>query len=208
MWSTPDGERILQGAERRLFREALSMVVDSVRDDNEGFWRFNVPPFDDLQPNQKLALLARIGTALLREDEPMPKPTAVLEAAVGAVYEAIRILVEMEIDQLPEWRESPSWRELVLAACRERGSEELLRCRLRGPRRVGGANRCPGGWRIVGRRLARQRKPLGCRSGGRPTVKAMLGIDEDYYVGAPPDPTDAEMEGVWAALRELTAGTL
>ena len=32
----------------------------------------------------------------------------------------------MEIDQPAEWRESPSWRELVLAVCRERRIENLL----------------------------------------------------------------------------------
>jgi hypothetical protein len=31
-----------------------------------------------------------------------------------------------------------------------------------------------------------------------------MGIDEDYYVVVPPDSTDEEMEGVWAALRKLT----
>lgn len=34
-------------------------------------------------------------------------------------------------------------------------------------------------------------------------VKELLGIDGDYYVAAPPDPTDDEMEGVWATLRGL-----
>ena len=61
MWWTPDGERILQGAEAGLFREALGTVVDMVRDDNEPLWQFGAPPFDDLQPNQKLAVLAQVG---------------------------------------------------------------------------------------------------------------------------------------------------
>jgi hypothetical protein len=39
-------------------------------------------------------------------------------------------------------------------------------------------------------------------------VKKLLGIDEDYYVAVPPDPTDEEMEGVWATLRGLTKGGL
>ena len=55
MWWTPDGKRILQGAEARLFREALAMIVDMVREDAWGFWQFDAPPFDKLQPNQKLA---------------------------------------------------------------------------------------------------------------------------------------------------------
>jgi len=44
MWQAPDGERILQGAEGRLFREALVVTVDMVRDDPEGLWQFGALP--------------------------------------------------------------------------------------------------------------------------------------------------------------------
>ena len=67
-----------------------------VRDDNESLWQLGALPFDNLQPNQKLAVLAQVGMALLCENEPMPKLTAVLEAAVGAIYDVIRVMVEME----------------------------------------------------------------------------------------------------------------
>ena len=35
-------------------------------------------------------------------------------------------------------------------------------------------------------------------------VKELLGIDENYYVIVPPDPTGREMEGINATLRVLT----
>ena len=35
-------------------------------------------------------------------------------------------------------------------------------------------------------------------------VKKMLGIDKDYYVDIPPDPSDQEIEGILAILHELT----
>ena len=73
-----------------------------VRDDDEGFWQFDASPFDGLRPNQKLAVLAQVGSALLHEEQPMPKLTAVLEAGVGAIYEAIHVMVEMEVDQPAE----------------------------------------------------------------------------------------------------------
>ena len=204
MWWTPDGERILQGAEAGLFREALGMVVDMVRDDNESLWQLGAPPFDHLQPNQKLAVLAQVGSALLCQDEPMPKLTAILESAVGAIYEAIRVMVEMEIDQPPEWRLSPTWRELVLAACRERGIDELL-----DPQSDDLDE-----WEVLVSSLAdsvlwdedwRDGESLldaDPKAGG--AVKKLLGIDDDYYVVAPPDPTDDEMEGIWATLRVMT----
>ena len=47
MWWTPNGERILQGAEAALFREALGVIADLVCDDDEDFgWKFGAPPFD------------------------------------------------------------------------------------------------------------------------------------------------------------------
>ena len=35
-------------------------------------------------------------------------------------------------------------------------------------------------------------------------VKRMFGIDEDYYVAVPSDPSAKEMERVWVTLRGLT----
>ncbi len=104
MWWTPDGERVLQGAEAGLFRAALATIVDMFREDEEGLWRFNAPPFDELHPAQKLALLAQVGSSLLREETPAPDLTAVTEATVGAIYEVIRLMVEWEIDQPAAWR--------------------------------------------------------------------------------------------------------
>jgi hypothetical protein len=64
MWWMPEGQRILQGAEAGLFREALGTIVHMARDDDEGLWQFDAPPFDGLRPNQKLAVLAQVGSAL------------------------------------------------------------------------------------------------------------------------------------------------
>ncbi len=204
IWWTPDGEWILQGAEGQLSREALGMIVDMVRDDNEGLWQFAAPPFDKLQPNRKLAVLAQVGTALLCKDQPMPQLTVVLEAAVGAVYEATRLLVEMEIDQPAEWRESPSWRKLVLAACWERGIEDLLDAQ----------SEDLDEWEVLVSSLAGEvlwdedwkdsESLLDADPKASWAVKELLGIDEDYYIAVPPDSTDEEMEGVWTTLLELT----
>lgn len=207
MWWTPDGERILKGAEARLLREGLAVLVDMVREDYEGHQEFGAPPFDKLQPNQKLAVLAEVGSALLHEDRPMPRLTAVREAAVGAVYEAIVIWVEMEIDQAGEGLASPTWRELILAACRERGIEELL----------DPASEEIGKWELLVSCLSDavlwdedwrdNESLLDADPKASRAVKKLLGIDEDYYVAVPPDPTEEEMEGIWAMLRELTRQT-
>jgi hypothetical protein len=205
MWWTPDGQRVLQGTEAGLFREALGTIVDMVRNDDEGLWQFDAPPFDGLRPNQKLAVLAQVGSALLCEEQPMPKLTAVLEAAVGAIYEAIRVMVEMEMDQPAEGCESPTWRESVVATCRERGIEEF----------IDPASEDLDGWEVLVSSLAdgvlwdedwKDATHLDADPKASRAVKTLLGIDEDYYVTVPPDPTDVEMEGVWATLVGLTQG--
>jgi hypothetical protein len=204
MWSTPDGERILQGAEAALFRESLGTLADIVRDDEEGFGDYGSPPFDALQSNQKLAVLAQIGTAPLRENQPAPKLCAVLEGAVGAVYENVRVMVELEIDQSSDGDESLTWREMVLAASQERGAEELLDV---------DADDLDG-WNVLIDSLAdgvlwdedwRDSESLldaDPKAGG--AVKELLGIDEDYYVALPPDPAEEEMEGILVTLRGLS----
>ncbi len=204
MWLTPDGERILQRADARLFREALGMTVDMVRDDTEGCWEFSAPPFDKLQPNQKLAVLAEVGSALLQENQPMPRLTAVREAAVGALYEAIMVIVEMEIDQSAEERTSPTWRELVLTACQEQGIDELLDPASEDIDEWGMLISCLTDAVLWDEDWRDSESLLDADPKASRAVKKLLGIDEGYYVAVPPDPTDEEMKCVWAKLRGLT----
>jgi hypothetical protein len=206
MWWTPGGERTLMGAEAALFREALGVLVDMVRDDNEGLTEFAAPPFDNLQPNQKLAVLAGVGIALLQAKQPMPRLTAVCEATVGAVYEVIMLMVEMEIDQPAEGCESQAWREMVLAACWEQGIEELPDADCEDI----------GEWEVLVDSLADavlwdedwkdNEALLDVDPKASRAVKNLLGIDDDYYVAVAPDPTDEEINGICVTLRGLTRG--
>jgi hypothetical protein len=125
MWWTPDGERVLRGREAALFREALGVLTDFVRDDDKGdLCQFRISAFDSLQRSQKLVVLAEVGAALLREEEPAPTLTAVREATVAMVYELVRDMVQLEIDDPQATGGRPTWRELVLGACRERRIED------------------------------------------------------------------------------------
>ena len=83
MYRTSEGERILLGAERRLFEESLAMMVDLLA---TGDCDFGVQVFDDLQRGQKLFALYRAARGLLQPDEPPPELTAFLEGAVASVY--------------------------------------------------------------------------------------------------------------------------
>ena len=83
MYRTSRGDRVLEGAERQLFVQALATLVDQFSDaDSE----FGIPPFDELQRNQKIAALHMVARGLLCPDQPPPPLTAVLEATVAAIY--------------------------------------------------------------------------------------------------------------------------
>ena len=191
-------------AEAALFRQSLAILVDMVRDDTEGVWRLGIAPFDNLQPNQKLVVLAQAGSALLCQTEPVPKLTAVFEAAVGAVFEVSRVMVEMEIDQSAEGRLSPTWREGVLAAARHRQIEEL----------VDSMSEDLDDWDVLIDSLMsevlwdedwRQTELyLDVPPDQGQAVKTLLGIDDDYFVAVSHDPSEKELHGILATLKRLT----
>ena len=205
MWWTPDGERVLHGREAALFRESLGVLTDFVHDDEQGdLCQFGISIFDDLQRSQKLAMLAEIGTALLREETPSPALTAVREATVAVVYEMIRDVVQLEIDDPQAAGGSPAWRELVLGACRDGqladdlpspDSEDrdewdfLIQCLA--DRILWDAD-----WNGEGAHL--DADPKTSRA-----MKKLFGIDKDYYVDVPPDPSDAELEEIISTLYAL-----
>jgi hypothetical protein len=65
MWHTPSGDRILTGSEAELFRACLASILSGLE---EGQWGDNLElgiTFDELTYEQKLAMLERVGSALL-----------------------------------------------------------------------------------------------------------------------------------------------
>ena len=63
MYNTPDGIRVLQGAERRLFVESLGMLVDMLTLDE---FSPDIPVLEDLTRNQRIATYHAVARALLR----------------------------------------------------------------------------------------------------------------------------------------------
>jgi hypothetical protein len=210
MWWTPDGERVLRGPEATLFREALGVLTDFVRDDEKGdLCQFGISAFDSLQRSQKLSVLAEVGTGLLSEEEPAPTLTAVREATVAVVYELARDMVQLEIDDPQAAGGRPTWRESVLGACRQRRVDDddslpshdcedleewdlLIQC-------LASSVLWDDDWKDTEGHL--DADPETSRA-----VKKLLRIDEDYYVDVPPDPSDEELEQIIHSLRELTRG--
>jgi hypothetical protein len=125
MWHTPDGDRVLKGAEARLVRASLRSllrIVDQGSDEFDHSPLFGVPPFDELERGQRLVLLAQLSAALFREDVPPMRLTAVTEATVCLLYLNVMNEIEFEIEREAEFggeHQCRRWRRLVAAASYE-----------------------------------------------------------------------------------------
>jgi len=145
-----------------------------------------------------------IARALLCEDEPAPALTATVEASVWCVFQHVRDLLEVEIEDPLEERRQPSWRQLVLAASREtqvtdhlpdENSTEkadwefLIDC-------LEGRVLWDYDWQLE--------DSVDLAPDASQRLKDELGIADDYFVTVPPDPSDAEAERLLQQLIELT----
>lgn len=122
MWRTQCGERTLEGAEARVFAEALSSLLDYAITDQFEDYESDVACFDDLTYGQKIAVLSTVGNGLLREDIRPVELTAVVEGAIAAVFQQLKDSIILEID-MPEF--GAIWRELVVAARKELEGENI-----------------------------------------------------------------------------------
>ena len=210
MYNTPDGIRVLQGAERQLFVESLGMIVDMLTLDE---FSTDIQVLEDLTRNQTIATYHAAARALLAEDEPPPALTAVIEGAVASVYRHVRDMISLELDiadvddtvnfDFGELPEGPSWRDRAIAAGREAEIEDLpdpdsqdfddwdllIEC-------LEGRVLWDDDWDMVDQLDA---TPEVARR-----AKAKLGISDDYFIAIPDDPTDAEAERLLTELRTLT----
>lgn len=122
MWRTSCGDRTLQGAEAKLFAEALLNLLDQEDELQFEDCDLGIECFDGLTYGQKISVLHTIANGLLRENVPAVPLTAVVEAAIAAVFEHLRISVDMEVDEPEAW---PDWRKMIVAARGETGGEEI-----------------------------------------------------------------------------------
>ena len=95
-----DGNRALTEAEWVLFSTGLGLLWDDIEDDiiNQTDTETGIPVFDRLTPEQKLALMADAAFAMREPATPAPRHTAANEGTIAAVFENIRLLLTMELD--------------------------------------------------------------------------------------------------------------
>ncbi len=126
MWSTPEGDRVVQGFEAALIREAVGVMIDELEllADQTAFppLEFGIPVWDGLTWQQKLATLDQVLLHLLQPSLPPLPLTSIYESAVGAIFEKIKSGIEIELDFESTETESEfhdasdTWRSMVLAA--------------------------------------------------------------------------------------------
>ena len=121
MWHTNTGDRTLEGAEARLFAEALWDFLCELEVEG-GDFDAGLEAFDSLTYGQKVSVLSTVGNGLLSPEVPICELTAAVESAIAAIFEYLKELVIVEIDEpdIPS-----SWRKMLLAARKESGAEDL-----------------------------------------------------------------------------------
>ena len=71
MWRTEYGDRILVGAEAKVFAKALSSLLDEAIMGTLDDYHLGIECFDNLTFGQRISVLAIIGNGLLRKDAPL-----------------------------------------------------------------------------------------------------------------------------------------
>jgi hypothetical protein len=129
MWHSQVGDRILEGAEAKLFASALLELCDRLLCDIEMGEQqpTGVNLFDNLTVGQKVGVLATIAGGLLRREVPIVPLTAALEAGIGATFEVLREELEVELDDTDEPADQyhTRWREKILAVRRQWHATDL-----------------------------------------------------------------------------------
>ena len=199
-------------------------------------FRTRVGAFDRLGPNQKLAMLALVGRALVKEDVLPPELTSVSEGTVAAVLALLRQEVEMELDAAasPTDRRAAEtegnatlWRELVRAAYAE--VEGLLAAQFENEQVKPEEQEEPtaglppvtsddkAAWESMTDELNdallwdgdydEEDLFLDAEPEERAADLEILRIDEGYFTDIAPDPSDAELQEVRRMLTEICRGS-
>lgn len=187
MWHTETGDRILEGAEAKLFAEGLLNLVDDVNLNNENDYQLGIPIFDNLIYNQKISILFIISEGLFKKDVPMIELTAFNEGAIASVFEHIKSNLILELE------------ENIDTYCRNLVTKALIKVGIEDVPLLKSKRLDDWDWAIVS--LSDQilwdsdylqDEILDDSPEIAKLIKTQLGINEDYLIDIPPDPNDDE----------------
>lgn len=212
MWNTAVGVRIVTGAEAAPLRDAVSVIVEAIHNEACDYSRSyltGVSLFDSLTWTQRLTLLEQVTAGLLLTPCEVAKPSALHDAAIGAIYRVLEDQIGAEIDR----RDGFHWRKTVRDAYRscfeaEAGDEYYL------PARIGDQRHDR--WEYVVEqlfdRILQDRDYevasafLDLDPDQAASLREVLGIDDTYYSNAGEDISPQNAETVFARIRTLIVG--
>ncbi len=123
MWRTVLGNRILQGAEAELFREAAAFMLENMdmcHHYSHESYESSFHAFDSLSIGQQVFVLHEICDGLLNPDRDPPTLHAANEAAIAAVYDEIQVLRDNDRElSVTEQQSHPQAVDLVTAAANQ-----------------------------------------------------------------------------------------
>jgi len=120
-WRTPEGERVLQGAEAEMIRRALEYTIEQIGNDsihNGDPWEFGLPHFDALAYESRIVVMEHVGNGLLTETDSCSRLSALNESGVALLFLMLKEMVSVEIDE-PDHAGTWPAKSLVLAAAQE-----------------------------------------------------------------------------------------
>lgn len=211
MWNTPRGTRILVDAEAVVLCNTIGELIDAIRAEQaqDEAAAVGIGLFDHLSWQQQLAMLLKVARPLLDQSIPAPEKSALMDATVAAIYAQMLIGVEYEIEMQQSSADSTDTdtirRQEIVTALRQ-STDDLD---LPDPECVVIEE-----WELAIEILQDQvlfdedfkmyDLAIDLPPDQATNLKAIAGIDSDYFVDIPPDPESPAC--VWADLIELTTG--
>jgi hypothetical protein len=208
-WHSQRGDRTLTGAEAVLIRETPAYVIDVVEEDitaSADPWEFGVTAFDRLEPPVRLAMLAEVGWPLLRDTESYPELTALNEATVAVLFNAIEQGLELEIDCHNEnaLEARFGWRRLLLDAISEGNDLSDLPsvdcCEMSEWQFI---IETLSDWILWDHDFNSAEFFLDTPPEHADMMRERFGIDDDYYRAIPSDPKECDLPAIRATLKQL-----
>jgi hypothetical protein len=123
MWHTSSGKRTLEQNEALLFAEAMLILLDNADTMGMEDYSVDIAAFDQLTVGQKVSTLGAITQGLLCHDVEPVRLSAALEAAIAAVFDHVKAMVELELDDPEAGRD---WRNRVLDALEDAQTAEII----------------------------------------------------------------------------------
>jgi len=212
MWRTSEGERKLEGAERRAFVLGLTHLLAEI--DGIPEHEFKVELLNQVKDeDQRYVML--LATEQLLNDAPEVELTAWAEAVVGEVFETLKKVIEFEI-QLKGSQQQAFVRRAVLDAILESFSEED---REPGDKPPKTNSRNEEAWEFeiecLADRILWDRDYdmydtfVDLPPQKSEAIKEVMNIDDDYYVATPPvvtKETKGRLEALERRLSEEVEG--